>query len=161
MLGEAPMAPQSSPSLTLEPEDPLLSADSGPGDRAAYTRSGGGVAGVLERAFAEHDQDGSGMLDEAEFEILMAKLDIHTRPGDFARIDNNSSGSIELGEFVDYFESRDQTTLPHPSRLLKATAWLKHVDVWTRYAFPVVFAVYIIAMHLAWSGYGEERDATA
>ena len=30
-----------------------------------------------------------------------------------------------------------------------------------RYTFPVVFAAYIIAMHLAWSGYGEERDATA
>ena len=34
---------------------------------------------VLSRAFAEHDQDNSGMLDEAEFEILMAKLDAHTR----------------------------------------------------------------------------------
>jgi hypothetical protein len=27
----------------------------------------------------EHDQDASGMLDEAEFEVLMAKLDIHPR----------------------------------------------------------------------------------
>jgi hypothetical protein len=26
-----------------------------------------------------------------------------------------------------------------------------------RYIFPVVFAAYVIAMHLSWSGYGEDR----
>jgi hypothetical protein len=73
------------------------------------------------------------MLDEAEFEILMAKLDAHTNPGEFAKIDTDNSGSIEvstalvsdhnsdgcsdevltdgdgfikLSEFVAYFETR-------------------------------------------------------
>jgi hypothetical protein len=40
--------------------------------------------------------------------------------------------------------------------VLWATAWLKDLDTQTRYVFPVVFAIYVIAMHVAWSSYGED-----
>ena len=118
------------------------------------------VGRVLESAFGEHDQDNSGMLDEAEFEVLMAKLDIHSRPGEFARIDSDGNGFIELSEFVEFFETK-HADLDAPTRLLKATACLKNVDLGTRYIFPVVFAAYVIAMHLSWSGYGEDSAPTA
>jgi hypothetical protein len=34
------------------------------------------------------------MLDEAEFEILMAKLDAHTNPGEFAKIDTAIAAGV-------------------------------------------------------------------
>ena len=34
----------------------------------------------------------------------MAKLDVHARLGEFAQIDTDGSGSIELSEFVAHFK---------------------------------------------------------
>ena len=101
----------------------------------------------------------------------------------------------------------DADALQSPSRLLKTSALLKNVDVWTRraqpsavapfthspttvcirwrilsmkcahlkvqvitvhemtpqpmvrYAFPLVFTAYVVAMHVGWGGYAPEEAA--
>ena len=49
---------------------------------------------VAESVFADADVDNSGELNETEFTQLMVNLKIEQKPGEFARIDTDGSGTV-------------------------------------------------------------------
>ena len=55
---------------------------------------------VPESAFADADEDESGLLDREEFTKLLESLGMDAKPGEFDKADEDSDGTINFVEFL-------------------------------------------------------------
>ena len=61
--------------------------------------------------FKQFDANDDGLIDESEFEAMLARLGwastAEVLSMEFAAIDGNDDGKVELQEFVDWWEDRN------------------------------------------------------